>query len=227
MSDVTKQAQDNGDHTIDTGDDLEVLASLAEPIRRALYDLVATSADPVSRDEAADALSVSRQVAAYHLDRLADDGLLEVEFRRLTGREGPGAGRPAKLYRRSNQIYDVTVPPRRYELAARILLEAVREGHLDKAALNGVARRAGCEIGVGGLEEALSETGYEPAVENGETRFRNCPFHVLRDQDQETTCGLNLALVEGMIEGSGADVAALLAPEEGYCCVRLNPKAAG
>ena len=222
---MSQQASQPSDD-LAANDDLDVLASLAEPMRRALYDYVATAAEPVSRDDAAEALGVSRQVAAYHLNRLADDGLLEFEFRRLTGRDGPGAGRPAKLYRRADRVFDVSVPPRRYELAARILLEAVHQGHLDKMALGGVARRSGCEIGAAGLDEALAVTGYEPAVENGETRFRNCPFHALRDQDQETTCHLNLALVEGMIEGSGADVGAVLDPEDGYCCVRLHPRSA-
>lgn len=205
-----------------TVDDLEVLASLAEPVRRALYEHVAKASGSVSRDAAADAVDVSRQVAAYHLDRLAEDGLLEVEFRRLTGREGPGAGRPSKLYRRAGREYDVSLPPRRYELAARILLAAAAEGHLDRSALTDAARRAGTEIGSAGLEQALDGTGYEPAMVDGETRFRNCPFHVLKEQDQETTCGLNLALVEGMIEGAGASTRAVLAPEDGYCCVRLS-----
>lgn len=203
--------------------DLDAVASLAEPIRRALYDYVAGSRESVSRDDAAEAVDVSRQVAAYHLDRLADDGLLEVEFRRLTGREGPGAGRPSKLYSRSEKVHEVSIPPRRYELAARILLDAARQGHLDAQALSDVARRTGEEIGQVGLEAALEATGYEPVTENGETRFRNCPFHTLKDRDQETTCGLNLALVEGMVESSGAETDAVLAPEEGYCCVRLSP----
>lgn len=207
--------------------DFDVLASLAEPIRRGLYDFVSTAPGPVTRDEAAQGMGVSRQVAAYHLDRLADDGLLEVEFRRLTGREGPGAGRPSKLYRRSAEEYEVSVPPRRYQLAARILLEAVRAAHVDPGAVAEVARRTGSDLGHGGLAEALAETGYEPAVENGETRFRNCPFHVLRDQDRETTCRLNLALVEGMIESSGSDATAVLAPEDGYCCVRVRPPVVG
>lgn len=209
-------------HTTENQPDLEVLASLAEPLRRALYDfVVAASAEPVSRDEAARAVGVSRQVAAYHLDRLADDGLLEVEFRRLTGKDGPGAGRPSKLYRRSEQDYEVSLPPRRYKLAARILLDAAREG--EAVAVAEAARRTGREIGAAGMEAALIETGYEPVIENGETRFRNCPFHVLRERDQETTCGINVALVEGMIESSGADLVAVFAPEEGYCCVRLRP----
>jgi predicted ArsR family transcriptional regulator len=210
------------DYAADNHSDLEVVASLAEPVRRALYELVAASSEPVSRDEAAAAVGVSRQVAAYHLDRLAADGLLDAEFRRLTGRAGPGAGRPSKLYRRSGQVYDVSIPPRRYELAARILLEAAREGHLDSAALAEVARRTGREIGTAGLEAALAETGYEPVMEEGETRFRNCPFHVLREQDRETTCGLNLALVEGIVEASRAGVTAVFGPEDGYCCVRLR-----
>ena len=209
----------------DPAGDIAVVASLAEPVRRALYDFVVTAAGLVSRDEAAEALDISRQVAAYHLDRLADDGLVDVEFRRLTGRRGPGAGRPAKLYRRSERAHAVSVPPRRYELAARLLLEAVRAGHVDRETLAEVARRAGRDIGAAGLEQALADTGYEPAVEGDETRFRNCPFHVLRDQDTETTCGLNLALVEGMIEGADEAVTAVLAPENGYCCVRLEPAA--
>ncbi|HJU81368.1 MAG TPA: helix-turn-helix domain-containing protein [Acidimicrobiia bacterium] len=209
---------------MDRVDDLDVVATLGEPLRRALYEFVIAASEPVSRDEAAEALDVSRQVAAYHLDRMADDGLLEVEFRRLGGRAGPGAGRPSKLYRRSNETYDVSIPPRRYELAARILLEVARDRGFEEGALAAAAHRAGVEIGENGLDSALSATGYEPAEENGEIRFRNCPFHVLREQDRNATCGLNLALVEGLIEGSGSDVEAVLAPEEGYCCVRLRPK---
>lgn len=204
-------------------DSLEAVASLGEPIRRALYAFVATSAEPVSRDAAADALDVSPQVAAYHLNRLSEDGLLEVEYRRLSGRTGPGAGRPSKLYRRSHRVHEVSIPPRRYELAARILLDATQAGHLDTGALIDSARRTGREMGQAGLGAALEATGYEPVIEEGETRFRNCPFHELRERDRDTTCGLNLALVEGMVEGSGSKTDAVLAFEEGYCCVRLSP----
>jgi predicted ArsR family transcriptional regulator len=203
--------------------DLDALASLADPMRRTLYDYVARAPGPVGRDEAADSAGVSRQVAAYHLDRLAEDGLLEVEFRRLSGRSGPGAGRPSKLYRRATKTHEVSIPPRRYELAARILLNAARKGYLDGSVLKDVAHETGVEMGKAGLGAALTATGYEPVVEDGETRFRNCPFHELAARDQETTCGLNLALVEGMVEGAGSKVDAVLAPEDGYCCVRLSP----
>jgi predicted ArsR family transcriptional regulator len=203
--------------------DLEALTSLGEPVRRALYSFVAASAGPVSRDEAADAVDVSPQVAAYHLNRLAQDHLLEVEFRRLSGRTGPGAGRPTKFYRRSDRVHEVSIPPRRYQLAARIFLDAIQAGQLDTDALVDAARRTGEEMGQAGLGAALEATGYEPVTEEGETRFRNCPFHALRDRDRETTCGLNLALVEGMVEGSGSKTDAVLSFEEGYCCVRLSP----
>lgn len=205
------------------GDDLDALAALSEPLRRSLYDFVTSAAGAVSRDQAAEVMGVSRQVAAYHLDRLAEDGLLEFDFRRLSGRSGPGAGRPAKLYRRSDRVFDVSFPARRYELMARILLEALGASDSDSARIEDVARRVGRELGEGGLAQALTTTGYEPSTELDETRFRNCPFHRLRDQDRETTCGLNLALVDGMVEGSGSEAEAVLAPEDGYCCVRLRP----
>jgi len=203
--------------------DLDAAASLADPLRRDLYEYVASSRQAVSRDQAASAFGISRQVAAYHLDRLADDGLLDVEYRRLSGRRGPGAGRPSKLYRRSSRVVDVTIPPRRYELAARILLDAVRrEG--SASALAEVAREAGREIGRRGLDQALADSGYEPIREGEEIRFRNCPFHTLVTQDRRVTCAMNLALVEGMVDASGADLVPVLAPEDGYCCVRLRPR---
>lgn len=204
-------------------DDLGILAAFSDETRRALYDFVVASSGPASRDQAAEAVGVSRQTAAYHLDRLAEDGLLTTEFRRLTGRSGPGAGRPAKLYRRSDEVLAVSFPPRQYELAARILLDAVGSGGTPAESVNEAARRHGIAIGEAGLTQALTDLGYEPVPDDGETRFRNCPFHALRDQDTDTTCHLNLALVEGIVAGSKSDHVAVLAPEEGYCCVRLRP----
>lgn len=202
--------------------DLGPLGSLTENTRRRLYELIVSSPGPVGRDEAADALGIPRQTAAYHLDRLAGEGLVEVEFMRLTGRTGPGAGRPAKLYKRSDREYEVSLPPRRYALAARILLEAVTSGAIEPSDLSGAAHRVGEDLGATGLDQALRETGYEPIEENGEIRFRNCPFHALKEQDQNTVCNLNLELVQGIIDGAGDDGTARLEPAEGYCCVRIR-----
>lgn len=198
-----------------------MLGSLTDPTRMSLYEFVAAAEEAVGRDEAAAAVGIARQTAAYHLDRLAEDGLVEVEFMRRTGRTGPGAGRPAKLYRRSNRELEVTVPPRRYLLAARIFLEAVAA--VGTAGLAASAHRIGVAMGQAGLTRALEDAGYVPSLSDAEEiRFRNCPFHALVQEDRETTCGMNLELVKGIIEGSGDSGSAHLAPEPGYCCVRIR-----
>ena len=207
---------------LDLGD-VGPLGALADNTRRQLYDFVVASAGAVGRDEAADAVGIPRQTAAYHLDRLAKEGLVEVEFMRRTGRSGPGAGRPAKLYKKSDRDYEVSLPPRRYGLAARILLEAVSSGAITGAELTSAARRIGEELGGVGMEQALAETGYDPVAEDGEIRFRNCPFHGLKEQDQNTVCNLNLGLVRGMLKGADDGRQAYLEPSDSYCCVRIRP----
>lgn len=204
------------------GDTPLTLSALTDPTRLALYEFVAAAAEPVGRDAAADAVGIARQTAAYHLDRLAEDGLLDVHFMRRSGRSGPGAGRPAKFYRRSGREFSVTVPPRRYVLAASILLEAVALGAVGPEWLAAAAHRIGAEMGAEGYDRALNEAGYRPTLEHGDVRFRNCPFHALVLRDRETTCALNLALVEGILAGARNSGTARLAPEEGYCCVRVH-----
>src|SRR3712207_446445 len=106
-------------------DAVEAISLLGEPVRRRLYDFVTSQTDSVSRDQAAKAVGIKRPLAAFHLDKLAEEGLLEVEFRRLSDRKGPGAGRPAKLYRRPDRELNVSLPHREYELAARVFAEAL------------------------------------------------------------------------------------------------------
>ncbi|HSJ82206.1 MAG TPA: helix-turn-helix domain-containing protein [Acidimicrobiia bacterium] len=203
--------------------DLGAIGALTDSTRRHLYEFVVTSTRAVGRDEAADAMGIPRQTAAYHLDRLAEEGLVEVEFMRRTGRSGPGAGRPAKLYRRSDRDHEASVPPRRYALAARILLDAAAAGGIDGSKLSEAAHRVGRELAEDGLERGLSETGYEPVEEGREIRFRNCPFHALKEQNQTLVCQLNLGLVEGMLEAASDGRIAHLEPSDSYCCVRIRP----
>ncbi|HSK07751.1 MAG TPA: helix-turn-helix domain-containing protein [Acidimicrobiia bacterium] len=203
--------------------DLAAIGALTDSTRRELYEFVVTSARAVGRDEAADAVGIPRQTAAYHLDRLAEEGLVEVEFLRRSGRTGPGAGRPAKLYKRSERDHEISLPPRRYALAARILLEAVSSNRVALSDLAEVANRVGRELASEGLGRALQVTGYEPVEEEGEIRFRNCPFHALKEQDQETVCHMNLGLVEGMLEAAPDGRHAHLEPSDSYCCVRIRP----
>ncbi len=218
------------------------VASLADPLRRSLYRFVATRGDAVSKDEAAAAMGVARSVAAFHLERLAADGLLSTEFRRLTGRQGPGAGRPAKLYRRAEGELSVSLPARQYDLAARLLAaavdEATRTGTPVDQVLTRVAVDRGRVLGEQARELAgnrpsrralfdavlavLDEQGYEPRTAGREVVLANCPFHALVDERRELVCGMNHDLLSGMAASVGDDViAARLEPSDGVCCVRL------
>lgn len=225
-------------------DQIAGVAALSDPIRRALYTFVVQSTDAVSRDQAAEAVGIQRALAAFHLDKLAEEKLLDFEFRRLTGRTGPGAGRPAKLYRRSDRQIDVTLPPREYDLAARLLAAAIdraeaRGGDVRKALRRvsfefgqGVGRAAASRAGVRAsnkkkreaLVEVLREHGFEPRVEGSEIVLANCPFHALAQQFTDLVCGMNLHLMEGVRNELPLQDEALqprLEPEAGICCVRF------
>ena len=214
------------------------IAVLDEPVRRSLYLYVARQADAVSRDAAAGAAGTTRENAAFHLDRLVDAGLLEASYRRLGGRTGPGAGRPSKLYRRSAQRFQVALPARRYELAAEVLAEALDRAPAQRTSDNvaAAAHRAGASLAAASLTRAdrgrplrrltqlLEAQGYEPAeAPRGVVRMRNCPFHEVAETHRELVCGMNLAFMEGIIEGAGAEgVSATLDPQPGRCCVTLR-----
>ena len=228
-------------------DRLAVISALGEPTRRALYEHVAATGDWVSRDEAADAVDLERGTAAHHLDRLAADGLLDVDYQRRSGRQGPGAGRPAKLYRRALRDFDVTLPPRDYALAGRLLAEAADRSRTDGTditeALHEVASAEGRRL----AEEiesrlrstrarksasrrrvvldALEEHGFEPRTnEDGTVVLRNCPFHQLAQEHTDLICGMNLCMMKAAIENvNEAGLEAHLEPEAGQCCVKLQP----
>jgi predicted ArsR family transcriptional regulator len=216
--------------------DLASLGVLGDPVRRALYLHVVRAPDTVGRDQAAVAVGISRSLAAFHLDRLVEEGLLEADFRRLSGRAGPGAGRPSKVYRRRREIA-VSVPRRDYELAARLLMGAIRPGHpglgeaahregraLGEAARRGMrgrrTRRALSAAAVGLLEDR----GFHPFLRpDGTIRLGNCPFDALAADHADTICRLNLAFLRGVIEGLGIDhLEAEPRPRNGACCVALE-----
>jgi predicted ArsR family transcriptional regulator len=207
-------------------DPLSALTSLGDATRRRVYDHVAVQPAPVSRDEAAAAAGIGRTLAAYHLDRLAAEGLLEVTFERRSGRSGPGAGRPAKLYARAGRELAVSVPPRDYHVAARLLADAAADDAEDgpvRRSLLAAAERLGREIAAehpgAPLEPLLRERGYEPYRDGDTLRLRNCPFHAVAQRRPEVICDMNLALLRGAAD-PGAEV--VLEPAPGRCCVALR-----
>lgn len=217
-------------------DDLAALRLLDDPVRRRLYEWVAAQPEPVGREHAARATGVSRGLATFHLDKLAEAGLLEASYRRLTGRVGPGAGRPARIYWRSPREFSVTVPERRYQRAADLFAAALERigGGSPPPVLTEVARDTGAEIGSGGgrgsghtrLVRALERGGYEPITDSsGTIRLRNCPFDALAERHRSLVCGTNLALAEGIVSGAGArGVLPVLDPQLGYCCVAFRKR---
>ena len=216
--------------TVTPSRQLDQVAALAEPARRRLYELVAREGVPVDRDTAAAGAGIGRPLAAFHLDRLVAAGLLDVEYRRRSGRSGPGAGRPAKFYLRPrDRDISVQLPARGYDVAAEILAEGVEKAAGAKRAAiaaaheRGVALAADAGSGTGrdAMLALLEREGYEPYLdEDGTVRLRNCPFHALVADHRDLTCSLNLALLDGAattIERAG--YRAVSQPREGLCCV--------
>jgi predicted ArsR family transcriptional regulator len=214
--------------------DFVALGLLAEPVRRALYEWVVAQGRPVGREEAANAIGVTRALATFHLDRLAAEGLLDAGYRRLTGRVGPGAGRPARVYWRANREVSASLPERRYERVAELFASALERLGDDPlpAALQDVAREMGAQLAAprrgtprSRLTAALAAGGYEPVADaSGAIRLRNCPFRALATTHRRLVCNTNLAIAEGVVTGSGAtEVRPVLDLQPDGCCVVFEP----
>jgi predicted ArsR family transcriptional regulator len=220
------------------------VAALADPIRHELYLYVSGQPVPISRDQAADALRIARHMAKFHLDKLAEEGLLDISFKRLSERRGPGAGRPTKLYARSSRQLSVILPERRYDLAGHLLAAAIDNARaqgatvadaLDDVAASwgrGVAQQARAAAGprpsaerlVACACQALTENGYEAQRTDGTIVLRNCPFDALAREHTELVCGMNLAIMTAVTEQlQETALAARLEPAPGRCCVVLVP----
>src|SRR5690348_2932128 len=200
---------------------VEAIAALHEPVRRAVYERAVATGEPVSRNEVADALGIGRTLAAHHLDKLVEAGLLEASFGRVNGRTGPGAGRPAKLYRRSPAEHTLSLPPRDYRMLAEMLADAVEAAGAD-VELHDAARRQGEQVAAqrgrpddGAQQVQLMQTlGYEPYVDGSCVRLRNCPFDAVARSHPGLVCGASLAFVEGLLGRP-----ARLDPRPEGCCV--------
>jgi predicted ArsR family transcriptional regulator len=216
-------------------DEIGAVAALADPVRRRLFDAVSSASGSVGREEAARLAAVPLHSARFHLDRLVDAGLLEISYARLTGRSGPGAGRPAKLYRRSPVEIAVSLPRRSYDLVGGVLasaLERTLAGADAGESLHEEAQARGRAIGAAydgrgdDLERAsgvLAREGYEPRREEGEVCLRNCPFDALATEHTALVCGVNLDFVSGVLGGLGCSSArARLEPDADHCCVRIS-----
>lgn len=225
--------------------DAEAVGALEDELRRELYLFVRSAGEPVTREAAADATGISRKLAAFHLDKLVDRGLLTFDYARPPGRGGRGAGRPAKVYEPSDREIEVSIPERRYDLLGGVLLRALRSQRKNESGERAAERAAhdtGVEIGqqerrrlglsrpgpertIAATSTILEERGYEPyQQEDGCVRMRSCPFHALAEQDRDLVCHLNEELIDGVVRGLGNEsVDVVFDPVPGQCCVRLDP----
>lgn len=221
------------------------IGALEDDLRRRMYVFIRRQGKPVSRDEAGEQVGISRKLAAFHLDKLVERGLLTAHYARLPGPSGPGAGRSSKLYEPSDLEIDVSLPERRYDIVGEIMVAALDEDSaepprevamrvaFDKGQAIGEEvkdqlrlRPPGSERALSVAEETLSEYGFEPYRDGAETMsLRNCPFHTLAKQAPELVCGLNREFIDGLLRGLGnRSVEAALSPTPGECCVKLRAK---
>lgn len=218
------------------------VGALADPIRRSLYEYISAHHGSVTREEAAEAAHISLSKAKFHLDKLEKAGLLEVESRRLSGRTGPGAGRPSKLYRRSSREIRVSLPERRYDVVGAVLAAAIEQARaggdlnamIDSTAYaRGRADAAAAAVAAVAREESgtdaaavLSRLGYEPEARGDELVLHNCPFDSLADEHRDLVCSMNHRYVQGVLDSvTDGALQSCLSPASGYCCVVARPQA--
>ncbi|MFB6849051.1 helix-turn-helix transcriptional regulator [Streptomyces sp. NPDC056373] len=225
-----------------TGSAIDSVSVLSEDSRRRMFAFIRRAGRPVTRDEAAASVGISRKLAAFHLDKLVDAGLLRARY------EAPGGtrkvGRQPKVYEPTGDQITVNIPDRRHELLADLLLDAVLTEQAGETATQAAMRaarqrgrlvgeaarhesrpgRLGAERGLTTCERLLDGYGYEPVRETPtRIRLRNCPFHPLAARAPDLVCGMNQAFLSGYLEGlEVSGVRAALEPEPGECCVRLG-----
>ena len=205
------------------------VAALADPVRRSLYRALIRSPVPLSRDQLVRMLNLAPSTASFHLERMVREGLLETESRKLGTRTGPGSGRPTKLYKPAHDEVSVSFPSREYELAARLLASAVEisivTGEPVEEALRTVAYTEGQRLGLraGNTEQALTDNGFEPETDGQGLVLGNCPFHRLARDHTRLVCGLNVALLQGTLDGCNDTQHRIeAAPDGSPCCARLT-----
>jgi predicted ArsR family transcriptional regulator len=218
----------------------EIVGLLTDPQRREIYELVRSASSPLTRDSVVEQLGIGRPLAVFHLEKLAKAGLLKVSYARPAGRGGPGSGRPSKQYTASDVEIVAALPPRRYDLAGRVLARAAAEAatpELDRRmwaiateegrAVGSSHRSAGARRGDGQLvwvAAVLADLGYEPRRRGPTIRLSNCPFRALSSAFAEVICPLNQRFLQGVLDGLGAssDVYAILDSLPDGCCVTLR-----
>lgn len=220
---------------------MSAVAALSDDLRSRMYGYIRRAGRPVTREEAAHAVGISRKLAAFHLDKLVDVGMLTAST--ATASQPGRVGRAPKVYEPTNRDVSVTIPPRALDTIGAILVDAIASQKADETAedaRNRVAREHGRRLAVGGhpplrgrlgperaltvTERTLDDFGYEPYRPEPQClRLRNCPFHPITERAPALVCGINEAFLTGILEGLGAEcLLAALRPLPDECCVQIG-----
>jgi predicted ArsR family transcriptional regulator len=221
---------------------LRAVAALSDQLRRRMYGFIRRARRPVSREEAAETVGISRKLAAFHLDKLVEVGLLRARYEPVGGIRK--VGRTPKVYEPTDAEVHISIPAREHDLLADILIDAVLTQDQDKAghetALQ-IARHRGTQLGAAERERTrpgrlsaeraltlataiLARYGFEPdRVTLTLLRLRNCPFQPLASKAPQLVCGINHAFLTGFLDTLQAStLTAVLAPRPDECCVELT-----
>lgn len=225
-------------------DSLDTVAVLGDGVRRRVYAFARAATTPVTREDTAQSVSITRKLAAFHLDRLVDAGLLT--SRPADRAEHRRVGRTPKIYQPSDTEIRVGIPPRHHDLLAEILVDslapsafmgsvieaAVRvaseRGRADGRSVHGTGLPPSAEDDVGRAVHVLRDRGYEPMrIDENLVRLRNCVFAPTASRSPELVCTLHHAYISGLLTGLGTtDATAVLAPTPGACCVEVQRRPA-
>jgi predicted ArsR family transcriptional regulator len=223
---------------------IEQIAVLEDDLRRRIYRYLRRAGHAATREEVAEQTGISRRLAAFHLEKLLEEGFLRSHYARPPGRSGPGAGRTAKYYEPSEVELSVSIPDRHYDFAGSLLVDAINNATAKETAQDAALRvsaekgrelgerarreqrlgRPGPERTMSVAHEMLEGHGYEPYRDGRSTiALRNCPFHVLAQQAPDLVCSMNRSFIDGMLRGLGnSSVEAVLECKAGDCCVTLR-----
>jgi predicted ArsR family transcriptional regulator len=225
---------------------IRAVSALNDNFRRRMFDFIRRAKRPITRDEAAAEVGISRKLAAFHLDKLVAAGLLRSRDQAIRGIRK--VGRAPKTYEPTDVDLQVKIPPRQPDILAGILLDAVTTHDEADSVVDSAYRaahrrgeqagrrersrqrpgRLSAERALTLTETALTQIGFEPTRDTPTClRLRSCPFHPLAAEQPEIVCGINHAFLTGLLTGLGATAAkAILNPGTGSCCVELTTRSA-
>ena len=191
---------------------LDLLKTLGDNTRYAIYLELARSARPLATSEVAETLGLHPNTVRPHLERMREVGLLDARP------DVRGAvGRPQKLYSLSADAPSLGLEPPVFPMLARMLFTLVREAGLGGEVAADVARGEGARLAhrrtsnrTDGVEAAISmldELGFDPARvdahDSTTVAFTHCPFAELAEVDPDVVCSLHRGLLEGFVDEVG------------------------